>query len=158
MSKFLTDHAMLPSNWIGGGKRFSCTSRAGSPSLLACLPRAPRSFLRHIYFHAPATQRAKIRVEKRRRSKSLPRAQPLFVSSRVTRQITAAWETTKRSAPAFLVARRSFSKNQVYISNEWLSKLSIDDSEHLNNVFECRMAPVLQIKWDQGWEQQILLR
>ena len=45
LSKDLTDHAALPSNWIGGGKRFSGAFRAGAPSPLACLPRA-RFFLR----------------------------------------------------------------------------------------------------------------
>ena len=37
------ENAALPSNWIGGGKRFSWASRAGTTSPTACLPRAPRS-------------------------------------------------------------------------------------------------------------------
>ena len=43
------ENAALPSNWIGGRKRFSWASRAGAPSPPACLPRAPRSFLRPSY-------------------------------------------------------------------------------------------------------------
>ena len=43
------ENAALPSNWIGGGRRFSWASRAGAPSPPACLPRAPRSFLRPSY-------------------------------------------------------------------------------------------------------------
>ena len=31
LSKDLPDHAALPSNWIGGGKRFSGAFRAGAP-------------------------------------------------------------------------------------------------------------------------------
>ena len=56
LSKDLTDHAALPSNWIGGGKRFSGAFRAGAPSPLACFPRACPFFLTPIYFLAPATQ------------------------------------------------------------------------------------------------------
>ena len=56
LSKILTDHAALPSYWIGSRKRFSWASWADVPSPLVCLSLERPFFLALKYFQVPATQ------------------------------------------------------------------------------------------------------
>ena len=66
LSKNLTDHAALPSNWIGCGRLFSWDFQAGTPSPstspLACLPRVSFSRARSHLLLAPATQAIALNV------------------------------------------------------------------------------------------------